>query len=177
MKHIIQMGKKVLRNIAEEVPHNEITSVRIQSIIQNMNDVLATQNDGVALAAPQIGESYRIFTVAPFIFDDPSDEHLIYINPKIIEQSEKKKWLHEGCLSCRWKVGDVERSVTATVHAYDEYGKEFTQTGDGLLAHIFQHEIDHLDGILFIDKAQNIRDMTEEEINDVLEGTNEQRHV
>ena len=170
MKDIVQMGKKVLREKAHYIDPVDIPSEKIQSIIRNMNDALATQNDGVAIAAPQIGESYRIFTVADFIFDDPTNQHLVYINPEIIELSEKKKWLHEGCLSCRWKVGDVERSVTATIVAYDENGEKFTETADGLLAHIFQHETDHLNGILFVYKANKLRDMTQEEIDEVVNG-------
>ena len=164
------MGKKVLRQHAPHIPVEKISSKEIQNVITRMKKALATQNDGVALAAPQIGESYRIFVVAPFIFDKPENEHLVYINPEIIEQSKKTKMLHEGCLSCRWKVGDVERSLTTTVKAYDEHGNEFIQSADKLLAHIHQHEIDHLDGILFIDKAENLRDMTQEEIDEVLHG-------
>ncbi|MFT6829316.1 MAG: peptide deformylase [Candidatus Paceibacteria bacterium] len=170
MTSIVQMGKKVLRATAAYIEPKDITSEEIQGVISRMNIALATQNDGVAIAAPQIGESYRIFTVAPFIFDEPEKASLVYINPEIIEYSKKTKWLHEGCLSCRWKVGDVERSVTVTVQAYDEFGNEFTESGDGLLAHIFQHEIDHLDGILFVDKARKLRNMTQEEIDEVLNG-------
>ena len=162
------MGKKVLRQEAEYITPSDITSRKIQSVISDMNTSLATQNDGVAIAAPQIGESYRIFTVAPFIFDQPENEHLVYINPEIIKVSKKTKFKHEGCLSCRWKVGDVSRHVEVTVRAYDEYGNEFTESADGLLAHIFQHEIDHLHGILFIDKAENLREMTQDEIDEVL---------
>ena len=168
MNEIVQMGKKVLREKAEYIEPSEIASEKIQNIIEKMHKILATQNDGVAIAAPQIGESYRIFTIAPFLFDHPKEAHLVYINPEIIETSKKTKWLHEGCLSCRWKVGDVERHTEATVTAYDEHGNKFTESGDKLLAHIFQHEIDHLDGILFIDKAQKLRDMTQEEIDEVV---------
>lgn len=162
------MGDEVLRAKAQYVKPSDITSPKIQDLIQEMHTSLATQNDGVAIAAPQIGESYQIFTVAPFIFEEPEKEHLVYINPVIIEQSKKKKWMHEGCLSCRWKVGEVERSKEATVEAYDEHGNKFIQSADKLLAHIFQHEIDHLHGVLFIDKAQKLRDMSQEEIDDVM---------
>jgi peptide deformylase len=96
-----------------------------------MKKVLATQNDGVAIAAPQIGESYRLFVVAPFIFEEPEKEHLVYINPIITEHSDKTKWKHEGCLSCRWKVGEVKRSIETVVEAYDEHGNKFTEYGDG----------------------------------------------
>lgn len=167
MKDIVQMGEEVLRKNAQRIEPSEITSEKFQKLISDMHETLKTQNDGVAIAAPQIGESYRIFTVAPFIFEDASDEHLVYINPVITRQSKKAKLLHEGCLSCRWKVGEVERYLETTVEAYDENGEKFTETADGLLAHIFQHEIDHLDGILFIDKAHNLRDMTQEEIDEI----------
>jgi peptide deformylase len=68
----------------------------------------------------------------------------------------------EGCLSVRWLYGDVERSTQATVTAYDEHGESFVRGASGLLAQIFQHEIDHLDGILFIDKAHNLEEVTPE---------------
>lgn len=167
MKDIVQTGDKVLRAKAKYIEHSKITTKEIQKNLQEMRESLATQNDGVAIAAPQIGYSHQIFIVAPFIFEEPEKEHLVYINPVIINQSKKTKWLHEGCLSCRWKVGEVERSLETTVEAYDEHGKKFTETADGLLAHIFQHEIDHLNGILFIDKARKLRDMTQEEIDEI----------
>ena len=63
--------------------------------------------------------------------------------------------MHEGCLSVRWKVGDVERHTSVTVEAYDEHGNKFTQSGDKLLAHIMQHEIDHLDGCLYVDRMDS----------------------
>jgi len=90
---------------------------------------------------------------------------LVYINPQITYESEKTKWLDEGCLSCRWKLGQVKRHVEVSIRAYNEKGELFEETASGLLAHIFQHETDHLHGILFVDKARNVRDMTEQEIN------------
>ena len=168
MNGIVQMGKKVLRETATYIEPIDITSEKIQKIIANMNTILATQNDGVAIAAPQIGESYRIFTIAPFVFDKPKEAQLVYINPEIIKASKKTKWKHEGCLSCRWQVGDVQRHVEVTLRAYDKQGNQFTESANGLLAHIFQHEIDHLDGILFLDKARTLRNMTQEEIDEVL---------
>ena len=69
----------------------------------------------------------------------------------------------QGCLSVRWKYGEVKRSVNTTVEAYDENGIKFTRVGGGLLSQIFQHETDHLDGVLFIDKAKNVVDQKPEE--------------
>lgn len=171
MKKIVQMDNKILRTKAQEVAKEDITSKKVKDIIKNMNQALQTQNDGVAIAAPQIGEAYRIFTVSPVLFEKPEEENLVFINPTIVKKSKESTWLDEGCLSCRWKVGQVKRHDAVHIHAYDEYGEEFLLFAEGLLAHIFQHETDHLDGILFVDKARNLRDMTQEEIAEVLNGS------
>ena len=71
----------------------------------------------------------------------------------------------EGCLSVRWLYGEVKRSTNATILAYDEKGEKFTRGAGGLLAQIFQHETDHLDGILFTDKARNLEEMSPESVN------------
>lgn len=167
---IIQKEDPLLRQIAKEVPLSKIKSREIKKIISDMKKSLATQADGVAIAAPQIGASVRIFVVAGKIFNSdfrregnepieqtetPSPD-LVFINPVITKLSKTKKWMHEGCLSVRPLWGEVNRSTNATIVAYDENGTKITRGAGGLLAHIFQHETDHLDGILFIDKAKNI---------------------
>jgi peptide deformylase len=167
MKEIVQQGDPVLRKVASYVKVDDITGKEVQLVIKDMKKSLATQNDGVAIAAPQIGVSLQIFVVAPIIFKDPKERNLVYINPEITYHSPEQKWLDEGCLSCRWKVGQVQRSVKATIRAYNERGELFEESADGLLAHIFQHETDHLHGILFVDKARGVRDMTEAEIKEV----------
>ena len=86
-------------------------------------------------------------------------EDLVFINPEIINLSKKKRKMEEGCLSVRWLYGQVNRHEKVTIKAYDENGKLMTVGASGLLAQIFQHEIDHLNGILFIDKAENVRDL------------------
>ncbi len=167
IKEIVQDPHPALRNPAQEVPLKEISSTEIQNLIQDMHDSLATQKDGVALAAPQIAVEKQIFVVAPFIFEAPEEEHLVYINPKILSSSKKASWKHEGCLSCRWKVGEVERNEEIEIEAYDEYGNKFRNKADGLLAHIYQHETDHFKGILFTDKARKLREMSDEEIAEI----------
>lgn len=167
IKPIVQDGHPTLREMAQEISPDDISSKEVQQIIQDMHDSLATQKDGVALAAPQIAINKKIFVVASFIFEKPQERNLVYINPEIIHQSKKTKIMKdEGCLSCRWKIGDVERHLETTIRAYDAEGNFFEETADGLLAHIFQHEIDHLNATLFIDKATNLREMTEKEINE-----------
>lgn len=173
MIKIVQDGHKALRAIAKEVPVTEIQSGKIKKIIVNMKQALASQSDGVAIAAPQIGETLRIFVVSGKVFDDDFirgknlevkvHEDLTFINPIITKISKDNKLLPEGCLSVRPLYGKVRRSTRASVEAYSEDGKKFTMNGSGLLAHIFQHETDHLDGILFIDKAKDIHESTPEE--------------
>jgi peptide deformylase len=176
MVEIVQTGHPALRVMSQTVAVKEITSPRIKDIIKRMKESLASQDDGVAIAAPQIAENVRIFVVAGKVFDDrfkrgkgipkgekASSPDLVFINPEILKISKKTKWMQEGCLSVRPLYGEVRRSLNATVRAYDEHGKKFERGGGGLLAHIFQHEIDHLDGILFTDKAKDIHENTSEE--------------
>ena len=167
---IIQKENPILRQMAAEVPLKDIGSAKVKKVIRDMKQMLATQPDGVAIAAPQIGVSLRIFVVAGKIFEDDfrrqGDEEiekspvkipdLVFINPVITKMSKTKKWMHEGCLSVRPLWGEVQRSTNATITAYDEYGAKITRGAGGLLAHIFQHETDHLNGVLFIDNARNV---------------------
>lgn len=164
---ILQRDNNILRKQAEAIAPETITDTEVQTLITQMFNTLATQKDGVALAAPQIGVSRQIFVIAPFVFKHPKDHHQVYINPRIVSKSTEIEVMHEGCLSCRWTVGDVKRHIELEVAAYDEHGLAFSEKLDGLLAHIAQHEIDHLHGILFIDKAMNMREMTDEEIQEV----------
>ena len=164
MTKIVQKDNKVLRKIAEEVSVDFFNSKKLHSLLKEMNKALAEQEDGVAIAAPQISESLRIFTVSPRIFEimKKNDIPLTYINPIITKISKDKKAMEEGCLSVRWLYGKVRRSSRVTVEAYDEQGNKFTRGASGLLAQIFQHEIDHLNGVLFIDTAKDIRELEPE---------------
>ena len=171
MVEIVQKENDVLRQIAKEVPVSKITSPEIKKILKDMSDALDSQDDGVAIAAPQIGVSLRIFCVSGKAFntefisgktnihDFKKYPNLFFINPKITKISKDKKAMDEGCLSVRPLFGKVRRASRATVKAYNEKGKKFEMDGVGLLAHIFQHETDHLEGILFTDKAKEIREV------------------
>ena len=184
MKKILQKDEKVLRLIAKEVPVREIIMPKTRKILKEMSAALRSQSDGVALAAPQIGYLLRIFVVSSKIFEKnfsrkqeektllnennivdeiPEKEvkkirDLVFINPKISKLSRSREWMSEGCLSVRPLYGKTWRSAKATVTAYDENGKKFTRGASGLLAQIFQHETDHLNGILFIDQAKDIKE-------------------
>lgn len=115
---------------------------------------------GVGLAAPQIGLSQRVLVA------DCGEEHggpIALINPKIIHEEGTQVGI-EGCLSLPNLYGDVERAEFVIVKAQDAKGRWFKKEAHGLLSRCFQHEIDHLNGILFIDKATNLREMTLEEL-------------
>lgn len=163
---IVQEGDPVLRARAADVDPQEILSSKIQTLIKNMLHTLATEKLGAALAAPQVGASVRIFVVAPEILQKRSDgkeaNALVCINPEITNRSKVAESLHEGCLSLRGWWGYVPRSEKVTMRAYDEHGKEFERGASGLLAQVFQHEIDHLNGILYIDSAADMH--TDEEL-------------
>ena len=84
---------------------------------------------------------------------------MIFINPKILKTSKEKIMADEGCLSVRWLYGKVKRSKKTLIRAYDENGKLFTLGGSGLLSQAFQHETDHLEGILFTDKVVDLEEI------------------
>lgn len=158
---ILQRDNKILRLKAKSIPLKDMGSKKIADIVQRMSQALHAEEDGVAIAAPQIGESLRLFLVNRDILvskKDPKTD-LVFINPEIIKTSKNKKKVDEGCLSIRWLYGQVKRSEKVTIRAHDLKGKPFERGASGLLAQIFQHEIDHLDGILFIDKAENVQEL------------------
>lgn len=173
---ITQNGAAVLRQKAAEVPLAEMTSIKVKTLISNMQTALESQDDGVALAAPQVGVSLRLFIVSRAALALPAAlkergevkerralkkkaGYLVCINPHLTKLSREKTLLEEGCLSVRPFYGKILRSKKATITAYDETGKKFTRGASGLLAQVFQHENDHLNGILFIDKATEVHQM------------------
>lgn len=153
---ILQKNAPILRETANPVPIKDIKSKKIQEILGKMKTALHAEEDGAAIAAPQIGKDLRMFIVNGELF---ASEDLVFINPEIVKASKKKKKMEEGCLSIRYLYGQVKRSEKVTVRAYNEKGLGIERGASGLLAQIFQHETDHLNGILFTDKAENIKDL------------------
>lgn len=183
MVEIVQKEAEVLHKKAEEVPLSDIGTPKLRKIIADMSKALASQSDGVAIAAPQINVPLRIFVVSGSVFSVLRDEELpkkladgkdkippakdlVFINPVITRLSREKIWMEEGCLSVRWQYGLVERSKKAKVKAFNEHGVPFEMGGSGILAEIFQHETDHLDGVLFIEKATDLQEIPPEEHDD-----------
>jgi len=143
---VVEKGDEVLREKAREVP--KIT-LNIIKLLDNMRDTMYA-NKGVGLAAPQIGISKRVIVV------DVGEGLVEMINPWIQEARGEITDL-EGCLSIPEVVGDVKRAEEIKVKGLNRDGLEMEIVVQGFAARAFQHEIDHLDGILFIDKAENIR--------------------
>ncbi|MBI4136357.1 MAG: peptide deformylase [Candidatus Vogelbacteria bacterium] len=158
-KQIRQKTDPILRQEAPVVTA-ALPSVKINQIISTMRETLTAHPDGVALAAPQIGVSLRLFIVSPQALGrPPGDQTLVFINPRIVKSSRRQVELIEGCLSVRQVYGRIKRPEKVTIQALDEKGRRFTRHTAGLLAQIVQHEIDHLDGILFIDKAYDLAEV------------------
>jgi peptide deformylase len=166
MATIVQDGDPVLRNEAHPVKEAEFGTPELLSLVEEMRRALDKEEDGVALAAPQIGIGKRIFVVRHDRMMPPTEEGVppepetgIFINPKIVKRSRKRIAMDEGCLSVRGTFGKTKRYDRATVEAYDEYGKKFERGGGGILAQAYQHEIDHLNGVLFIDHATDLYEL------------------
>jgi peptide deformylase len=166
MAEIVQEGDPVLRKVAQPVPLKDIGSARLMRIIKDMQEALAKEEHGVALAAPQIGVSLRLFIIAKRVFNEkhadiedgteaPKDD-LVFINPEFVRRSRKTSKMSEGCLSVRGIFGMARRHDKASIRAYNEKGERFVWNGSGLVAQIFQHETDHLNGTLFIDHAEEL---------------------
>ena len=141
---ITKLGEDILREKAEPVA--EIND-EIRALAAEMFDAMI-EADGIGLAGPQAGRKLRIFVV---MIDD--GVRRVFINPQIISTSKETSEYEEGCLSIPQVYETITRPSKIKVQAFDENGKPFTLEADGLLARVIQHEYDHLDGILFIDRG------------------------
>ena len=167
---VIQLGNPILRQKARDVE-----DVREQKIQKLIDDLLVTMTDknGVGIAAPQVAQSYRVLIVAsrPNLRypHAPSMEPMAMINPQIIASSEEvaKDW--EGCLSIPGIRALVPRCQTIEVEYTDRYGQLKKQQFTDFVARIFQHEYDHFEGLVFLDRVENKNDIfTEEEYQKLL---------
>lgn len=145
LRTVVKIGDDILRKKCREVTKFDD---RLAELLDDMYETMMA-SDGVGLAGPQVGMLRRIAVI-----DVRDNKHgrIELINPVITHMGGSQTG-NEGCLSLPNDVREVERPMTVTVTAQDRSGKEFTLTGEGLLARALCHEIDHLDGILFIDKA------------------------
>ena len=153
IREIIKLPHPTLRRRAHKIEDfNSDLQTLIEDIIDTMRD-----EPGVGLAAPQINISQQLIVVEYPIDDSIPDalpKVFILVNPEITRLSEEKNIGVEGCLSVPNLLGDVERSQSLTVTGQNQHGKKITYHAVGWLARIFQHEIDHLNGVLFVDRAE-----------------------
>ncbi len=148
MLEVIVNPNPILRKMSQPVA--DVLNPEIQELIPQMIETMLAE-DGVGLAAPQIGKNIRMVVIRY------EDEDLTLINPLVVTKSFFKEWGEEGCLSVPGKIGEVKRYKRVKVKFLDAENKEQILEAQGLLARILQHEIDHLDGVLFIDKARKIK--------------------
>ncbi|MEK7586467.1 MAG: peptide deformylase [Patescibacteria group bacterium] len=162
MEQILSKDNPRLRQIATSVTSADFNDAKFKEKLVAMRETLESFADGIALAGPQIGLNKRVFIISEKINLDREDKikNLIFINPEIKRQSKRRMAMEEGCLSVRNIYGETKRHEKVTVEAQDENGKKFQYHGSDLFAQIFQHEIDHLNGILFIDHAKELHEVT-----------------
>ena len=151
IRNVVKEGDNVLRKTARPVTDfNE----RLHTLLDDMADTMYEQN-GCGLAGNQVGVLRRVVVI------DVGEGLMELVNPEIVKYSGKQEEV-EGCLSCPGEYGIVKRPMNVTVKAQDRYGEWHTYEGEGLLAQAFCHEIDHLDGKIYKDKA--IRMLAPDEI-------------
>ena len=161
---IVAYGDPVLRKVADAI---DAAYPDLEKLITNMKETMYNAS-GVGLAAPQIGKAIRLFLIdaSPFAEDDDLSEeertvlksfNRVFINPKILEE-EGEEWIfNEGCLSIPDVREDVSRQPKITIEYQDENFTVHTETLEGLAARVFQHEYDHIEGILFTDKLSTLK--------------------
>ncbi len=170
---IVAFGNPILRskcqNISADYPD-------LIDLLSNMWETMYQAN-GVGLAAPQINKSIRLFLIdtTPFKDDEEiSNDQIVkkvFINPILIEESGEKWSFNEGCLSIPDIREDVIRNSTITISYFDENFKKHTDVFDGLVARVIQHEYDHINGVLFVDKISPLRKrMIKGKLKDITKG-------
>ncbi len=147
IRNIIQLGDPTLRKRSFEITD---FGEKTHQLLNDMKETLI-KAEGAGLAAPQVGVLRRAFVVSV------DGQYYECINPEIVKKSGKQTD-NEGCLSVKGKYGLVERPMKVTVKAFDRYGKPFTVKAEGFLARAFCHENDHLDGIIYVDKALELKE-------------------
>ncbi|MFO7370863.1 MAG: peptide deformylase [Bacteroidales bacterium] len=154
---IVVYGSPVLRQVAKEIPSDY---ANLKALISDMFDTMY-KSDGMGLAAPQIGKSLRLFVVdaTSLADEDPAlaDFKKVFINPSLELLSEDTEVMNEGCLSLPKIREDVERKNKVRITYYDENWNAHDEEYEGLKARVIQHEYDHLDGVLFIDRINVLR--------------------
>jgi len=161
---IVAYGDPVLRKMGVEIDKDY---PNLKELIANMKETMYNAS-GVGLAAPQIGKAIRLFVIdaSPFAEDEDLDDeeratlkafNRVYINPKILDEEGEEWTFNEGCLSIPDVREEVTRKPRVTLEYQDEDFNTHTEVLDGLAARVFQHEYDHIEGVLFTDKVSSLK--------------------
>jgi len=153
IRKIVLLGEKVLRTQTAEI---EKFGEETEALVQDLFDTMYSAG-GIGIAAPQIGISLRVCVLDLSRADDPESQRLTLVNPVILESSKTKEKATEGCLSIPGMEEIVKRPAHIVVKAEDDLGRAIELEADGLLSRVIQHEIDHLDGILFFDRVTPLK--------------------
>ncbi|MFH0852897.1 MAG: peptide deformylase [bacterium] len=146
---VVQYNQKTIRLPSVEVTRQDIVSGLLNKLIKNMKDTMTAEN-GIGIAASQIGDNRRVI-----IITTKKGPEVVF-NPVILNKSFRKETIEEGCLSVKGVFGPVARHRQIKVTGLNRHGETIIYQAKGLMARIFQHEVDHLNGTLFIDRAKNI---------------------
>lgn len=158
---IVKLPTPTLRQRSKEIDRAELLSPEIQELIRNMVPTMYG-DDGIGLAAPQVGRNLRLCVIGKQA-DKKLKEDLVLVNPRWEKISKKTNIDTEGCLSVPFVFGKVKRYTDVSVKAWDRAGNLLQFEAHKFFARVIQHEVDHLDGILFIDKATDTYTITPEE--------------
>lgn len=163
VREILHVGNPLLRERSREVTREELASPEVQRLIDDMVETMRTAN-GAGIAAPQVGALLRIATVEvthnPRYPYKPPIPLTVVVNPVIRPVGDEMVEINEGCLSVPNLRGNVMRHVTIHMRWWDRHGVEHDALRRGLTAGTFQHELDHLDGVLFLDRVHDTRSLT-----------------
>jgi len=163
VREILHVGNPLLRERSREITRDELASPEMQQLIDDLVDTMHHAN-GAGIAAPQIGELVRIATIEvnhnPRYPYKPPIPLTVVVNPIVEMLDDELVEINEGCLSVPNMRGNVMRHVTIRVRYWDREGNEHDEVKRGLTAGTFQHELDHLDGLLFLDRVADTRTLT-----------------
>jgi peptide deformylase len=158
IRKVAVMGNPILRRVAAEVPPDQIGDPEVQRLIDDLVETMR-EYEGAGIAAPQVYEPLRICVIEeiPRDEDDPGVPFLVLVNPKVTPLTDVRSEFWEGCLSVPDLRGLVARPRHVHVDAYDRQGRALAFDAEGFFATVLQHETDHLNGILFVDRVEDTR--------------------
>jgi peptide deformylase len=163
-REVIQLGDLRLQTPSSSIPESKFNTPELNDLIKFMFECMEKE-EGVGLAAPQIGINQRLFVFGlkprPGEAENEGIPYTVVINPKITYLSPETELSYEGCLSIKGKIAEVPRSIKVKYEGFDLQGKPFQVEVSDYVARVIQHEYDHIEGVLICDRAKNLLDLEE----------------